>query len=562
MIQMFGFSADGQRGGMPGRKHRVETGEGSNQPWRGAEWKVDVKMFGALVNTARQKARLTQAALAEQISIESGFDISAAAVGNWCRGERLPGREMLLALLATLYREGGIASLAQINAILRAAGAGALHTDERVKWFGGLVETSAPPREAEVAAEPAEPSFWFRVLVRLLNPSASTLNTLHIIRAQGPQQRWTGLFLFLVSAVTKGWSAERVLWLCVGVILVCLTWVVVYPPLRWMPLPPDLLQALILVCGGGCLAIPLLVAGCIRTRDDPYWKAAAKGKERDLRRFTHLGAMLGFQVGYSLIFLVTLVPYHLHLSPLPVWCELLLSTSPLVWAVAGARQVPYNYQRAYGEVRFTQRELPIVVAALLLGPAIGGLYLFAFPLFVNPLSGAILVLGAFMGLAVLTIRYRTQGDGVIPAHVWTALLGGGFILYQIYLFTPWVVIFALAGIVGLLVYLTARGRIRITAYGLLGASIILIGLLVVLQVNLTAGRILAIGVIMGWILVGRAYFWFPVVFWVGVVLSGVCVYLWSIGGTTEFQMVLIYGASYALLLLGDRLWEQQHHPRR
>lgn len=528
---------------------------------------MDPKAFGGVVEAARAKTGLTQAALAELMSIQSGIEVSQQAVGYWCQGSRVPrDRFTLLALLHALYSKAGLGTREEINTILLAAGAGALHETERLKWFPALPplqEQGGAPSPGETPGRPAPSAenhpFWLRLVAMVFRLSDATIEQIQRVYTTGPQPRWAGLFLLLSSRLTTGWTAERVLAGGTGVLLVLGSWLLTYPPLRWMPLTGSDLQFAVMRLVAGALLVPLGVAAVSRTKDDPFWVEKALGNDNHVRLFTHLGAALGFQVGYTLLFFVTLLLYHLKLHPLPLWLELLLSGGVLVWSYTAARQVPYNMLRAYGAVQFRERDIPIAVAALAMVPGLGGLYGVVLPFFLDPWTGTLLLLGTFMALAGLTLWYQKKGDGSIPTHSWAAVAGSAAICWELSRFSYWIFPAILTGLTVALVYLLAQARIRITNYGMVATPLVLLGVGGSLMVNLVLGRILTVVTLIGWLAFGRKYLWFPLLFWIVIGLAALCVSLWSRGVLTDPEASLVYGAGCLLGMAGDWLW-CRHRP--
>ena len=115
------------------------------------------KTFGRLLEEARRRARLTQEQLAELLSEETGAEISQQSVNQWCRGQYRPGdRRTFVVLCRVLYDTGGLASLREVNSLLREAHHGALHIEELEEWFRGVAEMTMQPGHQGQEGEPNE----------------------------------------------------------------------------------------------------------------------------------------------------------------------------------------------------------------------------------------------------------------------------------------------------------------------------------------------------------------------------------------------------------------------
>lgn len=103
---------------------------------------MDLQKFGELLNDARQRGKLTQQALADQMSAKTGLYFSQPRIANWCQGKNLPNdRETLLTLCEALYAADGLTSLEEVNQILFFAGTGALYQSEIKKQFPDLIKS-------------------------------------------------------------------------------------------------------------------------------------------------------------------------------------------------------------------------------------------------------------------------------------------------------------------------------------------------------------------------------------------------------------------------------------
>lgn len=99
-------------------------------------------MFGKLVSQARKRAKLTLSALADLVQEKTELMITYQSVQSWCNGTIPNSRLKLVGLCAALHSAGGLKTLEEINHLLLAAEAGALHQTEIDKWFPELNDAS------------------------------------------------------------------------------------------------------------------------------------------------------------------------------------------------------------------------------------------------------------------------------------------------------------------------------------------------------------------------------------------------------------------------------------
>ena len=99
-----------------------------------------------------------------------------------------------------------------------------------------------------------------------------------------------------------GWSSEKTLraiaW--IGVWLV--GWQLTFPLLHWPFTSSMEITWIISFYIAGTLVLPPLIGVLTPTKDSEFWKQQPRRAPWLARLFTHLGALLGFHIGYMVVF--------------------------------------------------------------------------------------------------------------------------------------------------------------------------------------------------------------------------------------------------------------------
>ncbi|MGH2541329.1 MAG: hypothetical protein ACRDIB_00945 [Ardenticatenaceae bacterium] len=366
-----------------------------------------------------------------------------------------------------------------------------------------------------------------------------------------PRPRWAGLLLLRIGRLFHGLTSRKVLRAVAWTLVWLLGWRLTFPLLHWPFSSPLQVRYATFLYVGGALVLPHLVGGLVRTKNDEFWVRQNLASTLDLRLFTHVGAMLGFHLGYTTILVAALIGYYLGLGRVPRWMEGLAAIWPILLGYAAARRVPYNFLLAFDELQFTEGDRAVFVAATLFGPLLGGLFFSSYPLLLSPLVGASLILLSIAGLAGLTLWQQRAGRDVIPSYIWAAIFGITLLLHELTRAEGWLGPTILAGLISAVVILLARGRFHVTIVGGLGLLAALGLLSLSLNVSIWLGRLLTVSALLLWALWGRRYIWFPSSFW-GVIAAAVgATLLWQWGGWPERQAIFVYGLAVLIILWAD-----------
>jgi len=297
-------------------------------------------------------------------------------------------------------------------------------------------------------------------------------------------------------------------------------WALTFPLLHWPFADRKQVWAITLTYAGSAFALPLLVGGLTRTQGDKFWQQQGLATTWELRLLTHVGAMVGFHVGYMTIFAAALLGFYVGLGAAPHWLEGLVATWPVILGYASARQVPFNLWRAFGNLRFTEGDGALLAAFVLIGP-LWGAFFFAFysTLLSTPL-GPTLTLVAIGLLAGLTVWRRRSDKATIPAYVWALIFGIVLVLQQATTAGGVFNMTVLGGLIVAVVVLLARERIKITLVGGIGLLVISGLLWLCLKLNVWVGRVATVATTIAWWRWGKNYIWFPAGFW-GVLVAAV-----------------------------------------
>ncbi len=494
-------------------------------------------------NDREKDGPLTQERLGELIGRElgDGGGYTGAAVSDWERGKSQIDKDhrlVLVSLIKVLYALGGLHTRAEANELLLAGNYRPLDDKEAHLVFPG----TTPPQEAQ--DYPPASSHWRAVLLLLIE---SIFQPDPAAASGGYPPHWTSTLLSLFGNVSDRWTSERVLRAVFWIGVWLLTWGLTFPLLYWPFAGREQAWQATLMYIGGALVLPTF-AGVLRvTREDKFWQQVGLANARILRFYTHLGATIGFHLGYVLVFTVALIGYYLGLGRLASWLSGLAAAWPVILAYAGARQAPVNQWRAFGALRLADGAVFSVF--VLFGP-LWGLFFYAYyPLLLSPAIGITLILVDLGVLAALSAWQRRRGNAVIPAYVWAALWGSVLVLYQASaggtLFTTTVS----ATIVITVAVLMAQERIHITLGGGFLALVVLGLLLACTNYHLWFGRAITLVVVFAWWLKGKKYIWFPASFWgITAVILG-CILLIRQDILTQVQ-----ASGLVLLCLPAILW--------
>ena len=497
----------------------------------------------------RLKGKLTQARLGEflgaVLGLQSGY--TAAAVSEWERGKSriaADNRLVLTALIEVLKRRGGLRSLNEADTFLLAGKYSPLDDDERRRIFPeGLPDKPEAPSRGDLEDQ------W-RLIVMFLGElifrPSEELRAVVTSASEGPLPAWPRILLALLGWPMKNWSGAGVLGALAWVVVWLLTWAVTFPVLRW-PFA-DRQQALIAVAWyvAGAFILPLFVGTLTRTKDDEFWNRL-KLDHRLLRLFTHIGAMLGFHLAYMSIFALALFGHYLGLSRTPRWLDGVGAIWPVLLAYASARQLPFNYWRAFGKLEFTESDLAMLLAYGLFGPVWGALFFATYDWLLSPVAGGILILSAVAALAATTLWHSRRGEKIIPAYMW-AFVVGMLVTLQTATTGNVFAVTASAGIALTTTLLLAWKRISVTLWGAIGLLVACSLVWACLQVNTWFGRFVALATALAWWRLGKQFIWFPLGFWGVIVAATAAGWLVRKGVASVAQAAVLFALSTGAVL--------------
>ena len=343
----------------------------------------------------RLNKRLTQERLGILIGEElEDLGFTGAAISDWERGEskiNVNDRSVLMALLAIFHRCGSLKTIAEANQLLECGNYRALNQDEVQKIFGTLpnefASESGVPEEKKTRTSK---HFW---LADIISISQDELNELFAKAKEGPEPSWPRILAALMRKASDRFSlsVSTLLWLAVWLSTVWL----IGPSLR---LPFDSHdRAFVALClyASSSLIIPLFVGILVTTKDNEYWKQQSGVSPFLLRLYTYQGAGIGFNVGYFLVFALSLTLYYLGFQP-AVWLEILAASVSVILSNMAARVVPHNLWLAYKRLALRDGGIFFVVA--LMGPFWGLFFLEYYFLLLVPVVAWIIILLALIGV--------------------------------------------------------------------------------------------------------------------------------------------------------------------
>jgi hypothetical protein len=284
-----------------------------------------------------------------------------------------------------------------------------------------------------------------------------------------------------------------------------------------------------------------------------------------LRLYTHQGAMIGFNVGFGMVFIIALVFHNFGVSHFPVLLAGLAATWPVILGSASARQVPINLWRAYGDLRFKDGAIFFVIG--LFGPLFG-LFFFSYSeILLSPESGiSILILAIGLLTGAMTYYRRRTGSSIIPPSTFVLLFGG---LYWLLELAQGKGVFELTAFACLLTSIVVSLKLDQVPFSL-GGGILLLGLSVSLWVvqKTVPGLVWMVVILAGfaWWRWGKNYVWFPLSFWLvigGIITAGVLIqhFFLSILLASIGLAVFTFGVIFIQLYLARRNRTEKSEPK-
>jgi hypothetical protein len=287
------------------------------------------------------------------------------------------------------------------------------------------------------------------------------------------------------------------------------------------------------------VACPLLIAVLMRPWQVDAW-ANLPQRRRHALAFAAQGALIGYQTGAWLLFIVALVIFHITRGQSSLrWIEWALAAIPLSMAAWGVRRLT-EFARP-----FSLREHGIFLTCGLISAIWIGLFLYTYPLLIDLTWGLWVLMGAGFGMGALSaLAQRLTGSTVVPLPMWIVLYGVIAVAYEWQSTGDLVSVIVLAGLIITLALTATWGLMHATLGGAMGFALSAAGLLALMYWNLTAGRMAAVLWLAFWWAVGRRWFRLPAAFW--IVAGSAALVEWTAGVRPDLTPPLLAG--YALLL--------------
>ena len=365
--------------------------------------------FGELLRECRQRCQISQERLGELMGWELGLSkgYSAAAVSDWERGKskiNADQRLVLISLIKTLHKRGGLKNSSEANRLLEAGNYRALDAKERENIFPNeLMDTSFDVSGNQTDSQgkdhksPLEKNFsiflheWQRIFREA---------------EEGPSPAWPRVGATLLRKLSDYWTVSRLVVAVFWAWVWLLTWWLVAPSLRLPFMSRENAEIVLKLYVVGAFITPLLISFLSNPMQNKFWQEHNLAASRITHLYTYQGAGIGFHLGYFGIFAINLLGYYLQLH-FALWFEWLEIGIILLWGYFAARLVPYNLWRAYG--RLALEDGWIFFTFLSLGPFWAFFFYQMYPLFLNSIVGGLTVLFAITLLILMTAwrQYRS-----------------------------------------------------------------------------------------------------------------------------------------------------------
>ncbi len=524
-------------------------------------------VFGEFLRTLRRKSndpnypdrKLSQERLGELIGSELGLKggYSGAAVSDWERSVskiQADQRSLLICLLIVLHKTGGIQTPSEASELLESGNYRALNPDEVQKIFPEISHQAKEGQSSDTR-DGAGGRRFRTLFVKIFIPSELDAWAASAEPGATPTSSWPHLFSALLNRFFSKWTIFRwmraVAWLWIW--LICF-WLLI-PSLRW---PFDgqesakIAAAMYIV---GSIAVPLLVGAMTNTKNNDFWRKAKLENAPLTRLYTHQGASVGFHLGYFFVFALVLIGFYLRLE-LPIWLEFLIMAFVLLLSFAGARLIPDNLLRAFGQLRLSDGGAFFIF--IFIGPFWGIFFIKFYPLFLEPITGTITILLAVTLITIMMAwRYHRSGTTLIPTHWWIIFYGLILIPYQISVSENTYSIVILIGLIFSLSAFFALKRIHISLPGAIGVFIATGLFLLTFRLNWLMPCVFgSLAILIGWRW-GKNHISFPVSFF-GIILA-VIGNAWAFKNhwLSDLQASLMFACIALVLVLWEyKLWAQ------
>ncbi len=333
---------------------------------------------------------------------------------------------------------------------------------------------------------------------------------------------WAGMVVWSMTAVTNRLTPQRWITFMAAVLLWAGAAWLGAPLLQWPLADMQSRFWAAIQYAAASLIIPLIV-GSISTADNQPLFTLKTGQERRLLWFLKVtGALVGFNLFYTLFLGLSLGLYYLTLSTLPeaAWWVLLLI--PLIFAYIVARRIPADrYKMFNGELRAHDADRLFFAVFLLFGPFLSGFIYFFYWFLAERVTGYVFLL-IIMGIALWEQKKQTpeaSSDRKTILAIGLILPLAALFLYlffsqqfsDILLSDPEQQLFTLLAFAYILgpvivwITLAIRNKPILTLKGVVGLLGITAVLNFILLWDMTIGRWVTLIVLVLWGTVGRKY---------------------------------------------------------
>lgn len=561
--------------------------------------------FGSLLRQYRTAAShpksghpLTQERLAELM------DVSVGTIHNWERNRRqirADDREQLLRLLSALHTWSGINTKDEANELLLAGGYRRLDKNETNSFFADLPDGNdegdisdeiddeideeldesdnegAEETEEEVEVdggddnnrtliEVNEGQKELHEMISSSNPSQIlTKSTIRSILT-GPdwpedESRVAAIILHLMGYPFDNFSAGQAFRLAVCFLIWIFSSAIWVQALRWpFANQADVAQAWSL--WGSMAVIAPALLGMVVKADRQENLIMTTRATRSIAIIRLSGAMAGHLIGSVIVLLIVLGMFFLGLWPLAPWLVAGFAGLPLLIGYAGAKRMPLNHYRAFppksdetDAFRLGEGDWVMLFAFVALGPGLATIFAVGQPWTWPPLIGGGILGTAFMGAAALQLMARRMGEEIVPAWLWALVLGVPLGLQMS--IRPEVEPLLGMGLIAGLAVLALEMKRQDATPSLrpwLGLLSITVGIWLLLQINIWAGRV---GALVG---IGVLWQWFAEIFrqmagfWLVALLLAASLLLLATTGIPPW--LIRSGFFVGALVIGSWRWKE------
>jgi hypothetical protein len=262
-------------------------------------------------------------------------------VSEWERGKSQINkdyRRVLVALIKVLYQSGGLKSTTEADTLLLSGNYRPLDEDEKMSIF----PNDAPKRV------PAGGAYWAATLISAEQWVSRAGDLLRRqVDEHEPDSSSRSHFLGMLDIFFSQWSFERTLKLLAWLGLWVAEQRILFPMLYWPFADQAQAWKVMVWYIGGSFALPALVAVLTDTDKDTFWRQQSLAGRPILRLYTYVGAFMGFNIGYLMVFAVTLIGYYLGIAAAPQWLVNLGAAWPLVMDIAPPGSAPSTNGRVW-----------------------------------------------------------------------------------------------------------------------------------------------------------------------------------------------------------------------